>query len=396
MSHFDRQARLTILSLAIGAFAVGVAEFAAMGLLPYYALDLGVSEPAAGHAVSAYAIGVVIGAPILAVLGAWLDRKTLVLLLVAFYGVANLTSALAPNLDLLVASRFLSGLPHEALLGVSMLFAAQLSPKGRGAAAIAQVLTGLTIANVIGVPAAGAIGQSFGWRWCFVIVGAVTAISALMLFRVAPSVPRDKSLNPLSELSALANRDVLLTLLVAAIGFGAVFAVYAFLSAAMIDSANAPVWSIPLALSAFGIGATLGNFIAGRLASWSHFGGALVLLIGMILAALFYTAVVGNWMLMTLAILIMGMTAGLVIPIQMRLMEVAGTAQTLAAAMNHAAFNAGNALGPFLAGQALAAGYGWGVTGQVGAALALGGIAMLGIAWYVAKRNPRLGLPVEA
>ncbi|WP_109464057.1 MFS transporter [Albibacillus kandeliae] len=387
MTFNDRQARLTILSLAIGAFAIGVSEFASMGLLPYYAADLGVSEPFAGHAVSAYAVGVVIGAPVLAVLGAFLNRKLLLVLLVAFYGVANLVSALAGSIEMLIAARFLSGLPHGAFLGVSMLFAAELSPGRSSATAVAKVLTGLTIANVIGVPAAGAIGQVFGWRWGFAIVTVVTILSGAMISRFAPSVPRNMAINPLSELSALANRAVLLTLAVSAVGFGAVFAVYAYLSAAMLDSAAGPVWSIPLALSAFGVGATIGNFLAGRLATWSHFGATLVLLAGMGVSALFYSAVIGDWVLMTLAIFALGLTAGLVIPLQMRLMDVAGNAQTMAAAMNHAAFNAANALGPFLAGLALSAGYGWASTGIVGATLAAGGIAVLAIAWLDAQRG---------
>lgn len=386
-----RQGRLTILSLALGAFAIGVAEFAAMGLLPYYAADFMVSEPRAGHAVSAYAIGVVVGAPLLAVLGAWLERKRLLLLLVLIFGIASLLSALAPTLNMLIAARFLAGLPHGAFLGIAMLFAAELSPKGKSASAVAKVLMGLTLANVIGVPAAGAIGQLFDWRWCFVIVAVISGVTMVLLARNAPVAPRQSEASVLRELSALANLRVWMTLMVGAIGFGAVFAVYSYLSAAMLDASDAPAWGIPLALSAFGVGGTLGNYIAGRLAGWSHFGGALVLLVGMLLAALMYAAVMGDWVLMTLAIFLMGCSAGLVIPLQMRLMDVAGEAQTLAAALNHAAFNAANALGPFLAGLALRAGYGWGSTGVVGAGLALAGIAMLGLAWADARkqRTPR-------
>ncbi|WP_417721224.1 MFS transporter [Salipiger sp.] len=390
MAYLDRQARLTILSLALGAFAIGVAEFAAMGLLPYYATDLGVSEPRAAHAVSAYAIGVVVGAPVLAVLGSYLPRKLLLILLIAVFGLANVASALSTGLGALVASRFLAGLPHGAFLGISMLTAAALAPEGRKASGVAQILMGLTVANVIGVPIAGAIGQSFGWRWCFVIVAVLAAASAAMIARVAPATQTGPAANPLRELSALSNRAVWLTLAVGAVGFGAVFAVYSYLSAAMIAAAQAPGWAIPLALSAFGLGATLGNVIAGRLANWSHFGGALVLLIGMVATSILYAAVMGNWIAMTATIFILGTTAGLVIPLQMRLMDVAGDAQTLAAALNHAAFNAANALGPWLAGLALAAGHGWASTGHVGAALAVGGIAVLGVAWYESRHVIRM------
>ena len=395
MVYTDRQARLTILSLALGAFAIGVTEFAAMGLLPYYALDLGVTEPEAGFAVSGYAIGVVVGAPVLAVLGSMLPRKLLLVLLMAFFILANVLSALSTGLDTLVIARVLSGLPHGAFLGIGMLFAAEMMPPGRKAAGVAQVLMGLTIANVVGVPAAGAIGQYFGWRWCFVLVAVLATGSALMIARVAPEAQDGPKPSALRELSALANRAVWLTLAVGAVGFGAVFAVYSYFSAALISATDAPAWAIPLALSGFGIGATAGNYYAGRLAAWSHFGGTLVLLLGMIAASLLYAAVMGQWIAMILVVMVLGLTAGLVIPLQMRLMDVAGEGQTLAAALNHAAFNAANALGPWLAGMALAAGHGFGATGIVGAGLGVAGVVVLGLAWLDARPARGAVMPAE-
>ncbi len=393
MATQDRQAVLTILSLALGAFAIGVSEFAAMGLLPYYAADLSVTEPEAGHAVSAYALGVVVGAPVLAVLGSMIPRKLLLILLISFFGLGNLLSSMATDLTTLIIGRFASGLPHGAFLGISMLFAAEFSPEGRKARGVAQVLMGLTIANVIGVPLAGAAGQVFGWRLCFVVTAAIAAASALMITRVAPNVQTGPMPSPLRELGALANRAVWSTLMIGAIGFGGVFAVYSYFSAAMLDATTAPAWAIPAALSGFGLGGVLGNLIAGRLADWSRLGGALLLLGGMVLMSLLYTVVIGDWMMMSLSIFLLGTTASLAIPLQMRLMDVAGEAQTLAAALNHAAFNAANALGPFLAGRALAAGHGWGATGQVGAALAAGGIVMLALAWFESRSRARRVMP---
>ncbi|NDV99537.1 MFS transporter [Salipiger sp. PrR002] len=393
MATQDRQAVLTILSLALGAFAIGVSEFAAMGLLPYYAADLSVTEPEAGHAVSAYALGVVVGAPVLAVLGSMIPRKLLLILLISFFGLGNLLSSMATDLTTLIIGRFASGLPHGAFLGISMLFAAEFSPEGRKARGVAQVLMGLTIANVIGVPLAGAAGQVFGWRLCFVVTAAIAAASALMITRVAPNVQTGPMPSPLRELGALANRAVWSTLMIGAIGFGGVFAVYSYFSAAMLDATTAPAWAIPAALSGFGLGGVLGNLIAGRLADWSRLGGALLLLVGMVLMSLLYTVVIGDWMMMSLSIFLLGTTASLAIPLQMRLMDVAGEAQTLAAALNHAAFNAANALGPFLAGRALAAGHGWGATGQVGAALAAGGIVMLALAWFESRSRARRVMP---
>ena len=276
MTPQTRQARLTVLSLAVGAFAIAVSEFATMGLLPYYAKGLGVTEPVAGHAVSAYALGVVIGAPILAVLGARLPRRLLLMLLIGTFSIANLAGAFAPGIGWLVTARVIAGLPHGAFLGIAMLVAANAQPKERRAAGVAQVMLGLTIANVIGVPAAGAVGQAFGWRTCFVLVAAIGLISVMMIGRFVPKGRPDLAAGPLQELGAFANRAVWLTLLVGAIGFGGIFAVYSYFSAALIQAAHTPAWAIPLALSAFGIGATIGTPIAGRLASWSIFGGAAI------------------------------------------------------------------------------------------------------------------------
>jgi DHA1 family inner membrane transport protein len=390
MTLSPRDARAAIFSLALGTFGIGVIEFASMGLLPFYASDFDITEARAGHAISAYALGVVIGAPLLAVAGARLPRKGFLIGLMTFYALANLIAGAAPNMTSFTIARFFSGLPHGAYFGMAMLFAADLMPKGKRAQAIAWVITGLTIANIIGVPLAGAIGQYFGWRWGFVIVALICAASSAMIARTAPAVPPDPNASPLRELGALTNPAVWLTLSVGAIGFGGVFAVYSYLSAAMIATHAGPEWTIPIALSAFGIGGTFGNMIAGKLSNWSHFGAALILLCGMIVVPLLYTLTIGQWQAMALAMVALGLTAGMVIPMQMRLMEVAGDAQTLAAALNHAAFNFANALGPFFAGLALSAGYGWQATGYVGAALAVAGMACLGLAFLQSRRPKRL------
>ncbi|MBD3804601.1 MAG: MFS transporter [Thioclava sp.] len=386
MTLSPSHARAVIFSLALGTFGIGVIEFATMGLLPYYAAEFGVSEAQAGHAISAYALGVVIGAPVLAVVGAKIPRKQFLIGLMGFYAVANLLAGFAPNMDAFMIARFASGLPHGAYFGMAMLFAADLMPKGKRAQGVAWVITGLTVANVVGVPLAGAIGQNFGWRWGFAIVAVICGLSAAMIWRVAPVTPRDPNASPMRELGALANRSVWLTLLVGSVGFGGIFAVYSYLSAAMIDTQAGPAWTIPVALSAFGVGGTIGNMIAGKLSDWSRFGAGFILLCGMFVMVLLYTVTIGNWVAMSLAMVALGSTAGMVIPMQVRLMEVAGDAQTLAAALNHAAFNLANAIGPFLAGIELAHGFGWEATGYVGAGLALAGLMFLGIAWLDSRR----------
>lgn len=396
MTTRSRPLRLTTLSLALGAFALGVSEFAAMGLLPYFAADLGVSDPEAGAAVSAYALGVVIGAPLCSVLGAGLPRKRLLLLLVAVIGLGNLANALVPGMGSMVVLRFVSGLPHGAYLGVAALYAADFWPEGRKAVGVTRVLMGLTVANVIGVPLAGAAGQVLGWRVMFVAVAVLSAAAFAMILRCAPDMRQATRTHPLKELGALLNRDVLMVLGTGAIGFGGVFAVYTFFSAAILDLPGAPAWAIPLALSGFGIGGILGNLVVGRLAEWSPLGTTLLIYLFMALVALAYAAALGHWPLMVLAMVLLGPSTSISTPLHMRLMAVAGEAQTMAAALNHAAFNAANAIGAFCAGAVLARGYGWAATGQVGAALALAGIVMVGLTHLMDRGRRAAGVPPQA
>ncbi|MCZ0960840.1 MFS transporter [Paracoccus benzoatiresistens] len=376
--------RHAILALALGAFAIGTSEFAAMGLLPYFASDLAITEPQAGHVISAYALGVVIGAPLTSILGARLPRRRYLAALMAFYGVMNLAAAVLPGLATLTAMRFLAGLPHGGFLGVAMLYAADALPREHRARGAAQVIMGLTVANIVGVPLAGWLGQSIGWRWGFALPGFIALLSAWLILKVAPRVGGNPDARPWDELQALRNPRVLWLLAVGAIGFGGFFAVYAFLTAAMIATTNAPAYAIPLALGVFGVGGTLGTWAAGRLTERvGQIRAAYVSLAAMAMTQGFASFAVGNWQMMVLSSFLLAAGAGLVIPLQTRLMDVAGRAQNMAAAMNHAAFNAANALGPFLAGMALTAGWGWASSGYVGIALTAAGALVLTLAvWH--------------
>ena len=388
--------RAAILALALGAFAIGTSEFAAMGLLPYFAADLALTEPQAGHVISAYALGVVVGAPVTAMLGARLPRRRYLAALMAFYGVVNLLAAFMPGLATLVGVRFLAGLPHGGFLGVAMLYAADALPVGQRARGAARVLLGLTIANIVGVPLAGWMGQSIGWRWGFALPGVIALLSAWLILRVAPRVGGNPDARPWDELAALRNPRVLWVLAVGAIGFGGLFAVYAFLTAAILATTDAPGYVIPLTLAAFGVGGTLGTWGAGRLTEILGIDrAAFASLAAMAATQGFAALVVGSWPLMVLSSFLIAAGAGLVIPLQTRLMDVAGSAQNMAAAMNHAAFNAANALGPFLAGLALAAGWGWRAPGLVGVALTAAGAVVLAFA-VRQDRKARLKAPAAA
>lgn len=376
---------LVLAALALGGFAIGTTEFASMSLLPYFAKDLGVDAPTAGHAISAYAMGVVVGAPVIAVAAARLPRRVILTLLMAVFAVGNLLSALAPTFNWMIAFRFFSGLPHGAYFGVAALVAASVSPPEKRARSVAMVMIGLTIATIIGVPLANVVGQWIGWRWGFVIVSVLASLTALSVWLYAPRVPADADASPLRELSALAKGRVWLTLAIGAIGFGGMFCVYTYLADTMLAVTHASPAALPVVLAVFGAGMTVGTLVC----AWAA-DRALIPAIGAILlwsagALALYPLAVGNlWTLMPVVFLI-GCGGGLGAALQTRLMDVAGEAQTLAAALNHSAFNTANALGPWLGGLAIAAGYGWASTGWVGVALALGGFAI----WIVAAIDAR-------
>lgn len=378
-----------ILALALGAFAIGTSEFAAMGLLPFFAADLALNEAQAGHVISAYALGVVIGAPLTAMIGARLPPRRYLAALLAFYAVMNIAAAVLPGYATLTATRFLAGLPHGGYLGMAMLFAANQMPAGQRGRGAAQVLLGLTVANIFGVPLAGWLGQDIGWRWGFALPGVLALAGAALILRVAPRGTGQPDIRPLDELQALVNPRVLWVLAVGAIGFGGLFSVYAFLTAAMLATTDAPGWAVPAALAMFGVGGTLGTWGAGRLVErWGAVRTAFASLAAMAVTQAFAALAVGNWPLMIASAFAISAGAGLVIPLQSMLMDVAGRAQNMAAAMNHAAFNAANALGPFLAGIALMAGWGWRAPGLVGVVLSAAGAVILALSLRFGGQAP--------
>ncbi|MFT4150302.1 MAG: MFS transporter [Paracoccaceae bacterium] len=379
---------LVHLALALGGFSIGTSEFEAMSLLPYFSRDLGIDEATASHVISAYALGVVIGAPVLAVVGARMSRRTLLIVLMLAYAVGNILSALAGSYNLLILSRFLCGLPHGAFFGVGALVAASVVPPGQRTKAIARMMIGLTIATVIGVPLASVLGQTVGWRWGFGLVALLASATATAVFLYAPKDAPRRDVNPLSELSALGNRQVLLTLATAAIGFGGFFAVYTYVASTLIEVTGTGGASVPPVLALMGVGMTLGTLLAGWGADRNPVMAAWVILISSMLLMLVYPSTTGNIWIMAGVLFCIGLSGSLGTVLQGRLMDVAGEAQTMAAAMNHSAFNAANALGPLLASMAVAAGYGFPASGYVGAGLCVAGMVIYAITLWDARRNP--------
>ncbi|QOW19579.1 MFS transporter [Lysobacter ciconiae] len=363
-----------LFALALGGFAIGTSEFAMMGLMPNLVQAFAVNEPQVGHMISAYALGVVVGAPVLAILGARLPRRTLLLALMAFYALGNLATALAPSYATMLAFRFIAGLPHGAYFGVAMLVAADLAGPERRGTAVSQVMLGLSIAILVGNPLATWMGQAFSWRYTFAMVAAVAVVTALMIGRHLASVPADPEQSPLRELRAFNTSQVWLTLLIGAIGFAGMFCVFSYLTATLTHVTGLGEGWIPIALAVFGAGSVVGNLAGGWLVDRMQFRATAVILIwSALVLAVFPLAAHSLWTILP-AVLAIGTMGALGPALQTRLMDVAGEAQTLAAASNHAAFNAANALGPWLGGLAITAGLGWTSTGYVGAATAVAGL----------------------
>lgn len=378
-----------VLALGVGGFSIGTGEFVIMGLLPEVAHDLGVSIPQAGHVISAYALGVVVGAPLLAVAAASWGRRTLLMALMALYALANFASAAAPGYLSLNLLRLLSGLPHGTYFGVAALVAATLAPPGRRARAVGLVMLGLTTATLIGVPIAAWMGQHWGWRAAFVFVGLIALLAVLLIRRDVPDLPAAAGASPLRELGALRRKQVWLTLGIGAVGFGGMFAVYSYIKPTLIEVSGLSVGHVPAVLALFGVGMVVGNVLGSRLAD-----KALMPTIGWLLAysavlLLAFVPAAHHWASAALGVFFIGTMVAIGPALQIRLMDVAGDAQTLAAALNHSAFNAANALGAWLGGVSIAAGLGWTSTGWVGALLALGGLAIF--AWAVADARRSSG-----
>jgi DHA1 family inner membrane transport protein len=377
---------LVLLALAMGGFAIGVTEFSAMSVLPDFASDLGVDAPTAGHAISAYALGVVIGAPLLAVLGARVARWKLLIAFMALFAVGNGLSAVSPTFGWMLVFRFLSGLPHGAYFGVAALVAASIVPLAWRTRAVSTILLGLTVATVIGVPVATAVSHSFGWRWTFAAVALLAAVTMTLVALFAPRDPAEAGASPLRELGALKRRQVWLTLGIGAIGFGGMFAVYAYLASTLTAVTGVSPEGIPWVFAVFGAGMLAGNLIGGWASDRFGMKAGAVMLIWSAFWLVVYAFAAPHLWAVLIVIVMIGSGMGLGSLLQTRLMDVAGDAQTLAAALNHSAFNTANALGPFLGGLAISAGLGWASTGLVGAGLALGGLVIWAWAMWDAKR----------
>jgi len=383
-----KHSSLATIALILGGVAIGITEFVTMGLLPQIAGGVGVDIPTAGHAISAYAVGVVIGAPVLAAWGASKPRKGLLLGLVVAIIVGNVLSALAPGYGSLVGARVLAGLPHGAYFGVATLVAIDLAPAGQAGRAVGRVMLGIPIANVAGVPLVTWMGQAIGWRSAYWFV-AVVALGALAMIAVfVPRIVQADANSVMQELRAFGSMQVALTFIAGSIGFGGMFAMYSYVAPLITQIAGQPERFVPVALFAFGLGGIVGNTIGGRMSDWSVLRTIVIASVGMSVV-LVVLALVATWFVAAvLFVFIASLVAAiLAVGVMMRLITVANSAKTLGAASAHASLNIANAVGAWLGGIVIARGYGYAAPSLVGAVLALGGLVVFGLSILFHKRE---------
>ena len=380
---------LPILALALAAFAIGTTEFVIMGILPDVARDLGVSIPSAGLLVSGYALGVAVGAPLLAALTArWPPKATLVALMGVFVA-GNMVSALAPMYGVLMAGRVVASFAHGSFFGLGAVVAAGLVPLDRRAAAIALMFTGLTLANVLGVPLGTLIGQEFGWRATF---WAVSAFGAIALGAVALLVPRTTSSGPdrAGSWAVMRHPQVLLALALTVFGFGGIFTAFTYITPMLQELAGFSPRAVSGILFLFGLGLTLGNTLGGRLADWKPRQSMLGILIALALVEALLSVTIVHPTAAVVTVFVWGVAAFATVPgLQMRVVDLAGESPTLASTLNIAAFNLGNALGAWLGGRLIDAQLPLHVVPLGAAAMALVAIAIAGVSAALERRSQR-------
>jgi DHA1 family inner membrane transport protein len=376
-----RSATPATLALAVGGFAIGTTEFVTMGLLPDIAHGVHESIPATGTVISAYAAGVVVGAPTIVSLGAHLPRRALVMALAAALSLGNALTALAPGFWTLLAARFLAGLPHGAYFGVASLIAASLVPPEQRGRAVSRVMLGLAVATTLGVPLSTFIGQHLGWRSTYwtVVVLALLTVAAIAAF--VPHFPADHTASVGRELRALLDRRVQFAFVTGMIGFGGMFAMYSYIAPTITDVTGLSRSWIPWFLFVFGLGAVCGTWLGGRAADWNVTRAIALGLASMAgLLALFFAFASFTVPSLVLVFLIELVASVLAITLTVRLMHAAGDAQMIGAALNHSSLNLANGLGAYLGGVVVDAGYGYRTPSLVGVGLALAGLAVFGAA----------------
>ena len=383
----ERRRLAVMLAMSLGSFAIGTTEFVSMGLLSTIADDFQISENAAGVIITAYALGVVVGAPLIAVFTGLMPRRRLLLLLMAAFMLGNALTVLANTYEALILSRFIAGLPHGAYFSVAALSAASMAPVSERGRAVAFITMGLSVATVLGVPAAEMLGTALGWSAAYALVVVLALVTIVLLWFLMPHMVRMKPTRPRTELSALTRSQVWFTLAIGTVGSGGMFAIYTYISWTMIQGAGLdPNW-MWLVLMTYGVGSVGGNWFGGRIADRNLEWGVLfaLVMIAVVLVVFYFTST--HPVLGVLTFGVCGFFGTALAPtLQVRLMEVAHDAQTLAAALNHAALNSANAAGAAIGGAVIAAGFSYSAPALAGVVLALAGI-VIWVPVYLLRRR---------
>lgn len=383
-----------LFALAVGAFAIGTTEFTPMGLLPVIADGVGADIPKAGMLVTAYAVGVMLGAPAMTLLFDRYGKRSALMSLMLIFTVGNLLSAFSPNYATLLASRLVTSLNHGAFFGIGAVVAASVVPKDKQAGAIAAMFMGLTVANIGGVPAATWIGQQVGWRMAFAGTAVLGLVTIAALWVALPKSERGTPPDVRRELSVLTRPEVLLAMGTTVLGAGSMFALYTYVAPVLADITHASPGFVAFALVLIGVGFTVGNSLGGRLADWSLDGATKLILAVLAIVSAVMPLILASHIGAAIGLLAWGAAAfGVVPPVQMRVMQTAAQAPGLASSVNIGAFNLGNAVGAALGGAVISQGFGYAAVPIVGALLAAGG---LGLAWMGSPGRRRVSLAASA
>jgi DHA1 family inner membrane transport protein len=369
-----------IIALAVGAFGIGTTEFAPMGLLPVIADGLKVSIPRAGLLVSGYALGVLFGAPLLTLPTGHLNRKTLLVALMGLFTIGNMLSALAPSYSVLLLARIVTSLCHGSFFGVGSVVAGKLAGPGKQAGAVAAMFSGLTIANIGGVPLAAWVGQHIGWRMAFAGIGGFGLIAMAALLLALPSQPSEGEVHIGRELAVLRRRPVLLALATTALGSSAMFTVFTYIAPILQGVTHVSPSVVTLTLVIYGVGLTVGNWLGGRFADKALIPTLMVVLAALAGLLILFAATM-RWPVPAIAtVFAWGVATFALVPaLQTRVMSVAGDAPNLASSINIGAFNLGNAVGAALGGGIIALGLAYPWVSLAGAGAAIGGFVLVAL-----------------
>lgn len=388
---------IALLALAVGAFGIGTTEFVMMGVLPQAASEFGVSISDAGFLISGYALGVVVGAPLLTVLGVRLPRKTMLLSMMALFSVGNLLFALAPNQEVGVLLRFLSGLPHGAFFGAGAVVASSLVDKGHRAKAVSMMFMGLTLANVVGVPLGTLLGQQVGWRATFLVVATVGMAAMVAIAQLVPHQGKPAEVSLRGELGAFRRGQVWLALAIVTFGMGGVFACLSYITPMMTNVAGYQPSTVTLLLSLAGIGMTAGNFLGGRLADKALMPSLCTALLALAAVLAVFTVTAAGRVSAAVTIFAVGVAGFMIGPMmQSRIMDKAGGEPSLVSAAVQSAFNIANSIGAYLGGLVIAGGLGLLAPNWVGAVLAILGLAIALVSAGLDRRRTPERAPVPA